>query len=189
LIEAGAGPVIVGRAGDADVLRLENFLRRNGHPHQRLDPGADEDARALLERFTVDRAELPIVLCPGGQLLRNPGEAELARCLGLIARVRLREGVRRRDRGRGSGRTRRGRLRGLGRSVRPAARLSLVRWPGRRVGADRELSRFPDRDQRHGADGARPQPGAEVRRRDGDSRGGGEPGGGIRLAAAEPCSR
>ena len=33
LIEAGGGgPVIVGRDGDADVLRLVNFLRRNGHP-------------------------------------------------------------------------------------------------------------------------------------------------------------
>jgi len=86
LIEAGAGPVIIGRADHADVLRLENFLRRNGHPHQRLDPGSDEDARALLERFSVDRAQLPIVLCPGGQLLRNPSETELASCLGLIAR-------------------------------------------------------------------------------------------------------
>src|SRR5437762_10340021 len=33
LIEAGAGPVIIGHAEDGDVLRLENFLRRNGHPH------------------------------------------------------------------------------------------------------------------------------------------------------------
>jgi thioredoxin reductase (NADPH) len=27
---------------------------------------------------------LPIVLCPGGQLLRNPSESELARCLGFV---------------------------------------------------------------------------------------------------------
>src|SRR6266850_1870995 len=60
LIEAGAGPVIIGRAGHGDVLRLENFLRRNGHPHQRLDPDADADAQALLERFRVDREQLPI---------------------------------------------------------------------------------------------------------------------------------
>jgi thioredoxin reductase (NADPH) len=30
---------------------------------------------------------LPIVLCPGGQLLRNPGENELARCIGLVGRI------------------------------------------------------------------------------------------------------
>src|SRR5207244_3446058 len=84
LIEAGAGPVIVGHADDGDVLRLENFLRRNGHPHHQLDPDTDPDARTLLERFHVHPEQLPIVLCPGGELLRNPGEMELGRCLGLV---------------------------------------------------------------------------------------------------------
>jgi thioredoxin reductase (NADPH) len=85
LIETGAGgPVIVGRAGNGDVLRLEGFLRRNGHPRQRLDPETDPEARALIERFHVDPGELPIVLCPGGELLRNPSENELARCIGLV---------------------------------------------------------------------------------------------------------
>jgi thioredoxin reductase (NADPH) len=84
LIETGAGPVIVGRAENGDVLRLRGFLRRNGHPHQQLDPETDPEAKALIERFHVDPGQLPIVLCPGGQLLRNPGENELARCLGLV---------------------------------------------------------------------------------------------------------
>jgi thioredoxin reductase (NADPH) len=85
LIEVGAGgPVIVGRHDNGDVLRLENFLRRNGHPHQILNPETDPEAKALVERFHVDPGQLPIVLCPGGQLLRNPSETELARCLGLV---------------------------------------------------------------------------------------------------------
>jgi thioredoxin reductase (NADPH) len=85
LLETGAGgPVIVGRADNGDVLRLQDFLRRNGHPHHRLDPETDVEAKALIERFHVDPGELPIVLCPGGQLLRNPGETELARCIGLV---------------------------------------------------------------------------------------------------------
>jgi thioredoxin reductase (NADPH) len=88
LIETGAGgPVIVGRAENGDVLRLEGFLRRNGHPRQRLDPETDPEAKALIERFHVDPGQLPIVLCPGGQLLRNPGESELARCLGLVGPI------------------------------------------------------------------------------------------------------
>jgi hypothetical protein len=66
------------------VLRLQGFLRRNGHPHQLLSPETDTHARVLIERFHIDPGELPIVLCPGGQLLRNPGEDELARCLGLV---------------------------------------------------------------------------------------------------------
>ena len=85
LLEIGAGgPIIVGRAENGDVLRLESFLRQNGHPHQLLDPNADDEAKALIERFRVDPSQLPIVLCPGGQMLRNPSEQQLARCLGLI---------------------------------------------------------------------------------------------------------
>src|SRR5271169_6608292 len=85
LLEVGAGgPIIVGRAENADVLRLQGFLRRNGHPHQLLNSDTDAEAKALIERFHVDPGQLPIVLCPGGQLLRNPGENELARCVGLV---------------------------------------------------------------------------------------------------------
>jgi thioredoxin reductase (NADPH) len=85
LLEAGTGgPVIVGRANHPDVVRLDGFLTRNGHPHTRLDPDTDDDARALIERFTICPEELPIVLCPGGQLLRNPTEAQLGRCIGLV---------------------------------------------------------------------------------------------------------
>src|SRR5260221_8314587 len=88
LLEKGAGgPVIVGRAENGDVLRLEGFLRRNGHPHQRLDPEADAEAKALIERFHVDPGQLPIVLCPNGQLLRNPSDIELARCIGLVGPI------------------------------------------------------------------------------------------------------
>ena len=77
------GPIIVGRADNRDVLRLENFLARNGHPHQRLDPDTDNCAKTLVERFQIKPAELPIVVCPGGEMLRNPSENQLARCLGL----------------------------------------------------------------------------------------------------------
>jgi thioredoxin reductase (NADPH) len=37
------------------------------------------EAKALIERFNVEDGDLPIVLCPGGQLLRNPGDVQLAR--------------------------------------------------------------------------------------------------------------
>jgi thioredoxin reductase (NADPH) len=85
ILEAGVGgPIILGRPENGDVLRLEGFLRRNGHPHQLFNPETDASAKALLERFHVDPGQLPIVLCPGGQLLRNPDENELARCLGLV---------------------------------------------------------------------------------------------------------
>jgi len=85
LLESGiSGPVIVGRATDADVLRLAGFLARNGHPHQQLDPDADPSAKTLIERFHVEPSELPIVLCPNGRILRSPSELELAGCIGLV---------------------------------------------------------------------------------------------------------
>lgn len=82
----GGGPVIVGAAAHPDVLRLESFLARNGHPRLRIDPDADE-AAALTERFHIGPGAWPIVVCPGGQVLRNPTEGELARCLGMVAPI------------------------------------------------------------------------------------------------------
>jgi thioredoxin reductase (NADPH) len=85
ILEASiGGPIILGRAENGDVLRLQGFLRRNGHPHQLLNPETDAPAKVLIERFHIDPGQLPVVLCPNGQLLRNPGEDELARCLGLV---------------------------------------------------------------------------------------------------------
>jgi thioredoxin reductase (NADPH) len=85
LLETGAGgPVIIGRAADGEVIRLSGFLGRNGHPYKHLDPDTVDCAKVLIERFSVDEAELPIVLCPGGQLLRHPSNAELARCIGMV---------------------------------------------------------------------------------------------------------
>jgi thioredoxin reductase (NADPH) len=78
------GPLIVGRGTHRDVMRLERFLSSNGYPYRRLDPDSDSGARTLLERFEVSSDELPIVLCPNGELLRNPTENQLARCLGLL---------------------------------------------------------------------------------------------------------
>ena len=88
LLESGAsGPVIIGQAEHADVLRLQGFLARNGQPHRVLDSDSDSCAKTLIERFHVDVHHLPIVLCPNGKLLRNPSENELARCIGQVRRI------------------------------------------------------------------------------------------------------
>jgi thioredoxin reductase (NADPH) len=84
LIERGAGPIVIGGSEDGDVLRIVNFLRRNGHPYQQMDPATDPAAATLLDRVDIEGEALPIVLCPGGQLLRKPSEDQLARCLGLV---------------------------------------------------------------------------------------------------------
>ena len=88
LLELSAGgPIIIGRSDSNDVMRLQGFLRRSVQPHRVLDPERDTDAAALVERFHIDIHHLPIVLCPSGKMLRNPGENELARCMGLVHRI------------------------------------------------------------------------------------------------------
>jgi thioredoxin reductase (NADPH) len=88
MLQTGAGgTIILGRAENGDVLRLRGFLRRNGHPHQLLNPETDTAAKVLIEHFQIDPGQLPIVVCPNGQLLRNPGENEVARCLGLVRSI------------------------------------------------------------------------------------------------------
>jgi thioredoxin reductase (NADPH) len=88
LLQAGqTGPILIGPLGSSDMLRLENFLRRNGHPHRPLDSATDPCAQTLLKRFIIQPEHLPIVLCPAGQILRNPGESELARCIGLLTPI------------------------------------------------------------------------------------------------------
>jgi thioredoxin reductase (NADPH) len=87
LLEVQAGPILIGKSGSAGMLRLENFLTRNGQPHKSLDAASDNCARTLVSRFSVAESDLPIVLCPGGQLLKDPSESELARCIGLLKSI------------------------------------------------------------------------------------------------------
>jgi thioredoxin reductase (NADPH) len=85
LIEAGAGgPVLIGAAASPDVARLRSFLSRNGIPHELLDPAIDADAQAFIARYAPERDQLPLAVCPDGEVLRNPTESELARCIGML---------------------------------------------------------------------------------------------------------
>ena len=85
LLETGAGgPVVVGADNSPDTSRLRTFLTRNSYPHVVLDPVADPEGAALVARFAVQPAELPLVLLPDGRILRNPAEAEVAASLGTV---------------------------------------------------------------------------------------------------------
>ena len=87
LIEAGAtGPVLIGRPGSPDVIRLQGFLARNGYPHHVLDIAHDADAAALHQQYGAADGEV-LTVCPDGSVLRNPTEPELARCIGMVDTV------------------------------------------------------------------------------------------------------
>ena len=86
LLEAqggGVGSVLVGHPGTAKLARIEDFLRRNGYPYTVLDAAKDADGRAMVERLGVLPAELPLMVCPNGTVLKCPTEAEAGICLGI----------------------------------------------------------------------------------------------------------
>src|SRR5712672_2442557 len=87
LIQGGVGgPVLIGPSSIGDMARLQNFLARNGQPHHVLDPAADKDAADLVARYSASRADLPLVVCPDGTVLKNPSETSLAFTVGMIGR-------------------------------------------------------------------------------------------------------
>ena len=79
----GAGPILVGRPGSADVVRLQGFMARNGYPNTLLDAYDGAEGGCLVERFGVLPNELPLMICPNGTVLKRPTEAEAAACLGI----------------------------------------------------------------------------------------------------------
>jgi len=85
--DASGGPVLIGNPTSSDLLRLQNFLSRNGLPHHLLDP-AQPESRCLIARHAPDAQGLPLVVCPDGTVLSNPSNGDLARQLGLIGNPR-----------------------------------------------------------------------------------------------------
>src|SRR5450432_1079880 len=85
LIQGGVGgPVLIGPSNSVGVVRLQGFLTRNGFPHHLLDPERDHDAAELITRYSPSPSDWPLVVAVDGTVLRNPGESELARALGMI---------------------------------------------------------------------------------------------------------
>ncbi|MBV9656049.1 MAG: FAD-dependent oxidoreductase [Acetobacteraceae bacterium] len=77
------GATLLGPGHGGNTLRLQRFMTRNGYPLRLLDTERDADARGFLDCFHLTPEQLPVVILPGGVLLRNPGDAELADALGL----------------------------------------------------------------------------------------------------------
>ena len=75
--------LLIGSNHSSDTLRLRAFLGRNGHPYTYLDVDRDPDVQAVLDHFAVQVAEIPVVICRGKQVLRNPTNSEAAACFGL----------------------------------------------------------------------------------------------------------
>jgi thioredoxin reductase (NADPH) len=84
LISGGLGDaVLIGSDHCAGTLRIKEFLTRNAHPYTYVDLDHDADVQALLDRFRVTVDEIPVVICRGEVVLRNPTNADIADCLGF----------------------------------------------------------------------------------------------------------
>jgi len=82
LIAHGFGDVVViGSTHCAGTLRVKEFLTRNGHPFAYIDLDQDAAAQELLDRFNVTAADVPVLICRGDAVLRNPSNQQIADCL------------------------------------------------------------------------------------------------------------
>jgi thioredoxin reductase (NADPH) len=84
LIAAGLGDaVVIGSVHSAGTLRLREFFTRNSHPFAYVDVEKDDTVQAMLDRFHVSVADVPVVICRGERVLKNPSNEEVADCFGL----------------------------------------------------------------------------------------------------------
>ena len=90
LIARGLGDaVIVGSPHCAGTLRIREFLIRNNHPFSEVDLDRETGVQDLLDRFRVSAADIPVVICRGQVVLRNPTNRDVANCLGFNESIDL----------------------------------------------------------------------------------------------------
>jgi thioredoxin reductase (NADPH) len=88
LVTQGIGDaLLIGSARSAATLRIRAFLTRNGHPFKYLEIERDPDVRQLLDRFSVSPSEIPVLVCHGDAVLKNPSNERIAEHLGFNGRI------------------------------------------------------------------------------------------------------
>ena len=75
--------VLLGTNNSSGTLRIKEFLTRNGYPHAYIDLEGESEVQELLDHFQVTAGDVPIVICRGKIVLRNPTNQQVADCLGF----------------------------------------------------------------------------------------------------------
>src|SRR5499427_5970643 len=83
LMQMQTGLRIVGSRSSPQTRRLLEFAVRNRLPHVWLDTDTDPAADVVLAHHHTPASETPVVVMRGGELLRQPSSAELARAAGI----------------------------------------------------------------------------------------------------------
>jgi thioredoxin reductase (NADPH) len=81
--EQGGDVILLGSMHSSATVRLVQFLTRNTYPFAMRDIDADKDAKAFLDGFNLSAGDMPVVLCRGQVVLKNPSNSEVAACLGM----------------------------------------------------------------------------------------------------------
>jgi thioredoxin reductase (NADPH) len=86
LLASGLGDAtLLGSRHSAGTLRIQEFFTRNGHPYAYIDIDDDKDVQVLLDRFHVGVGDVPVVICRGEVVLKNPTNEAVAECFGMNA--------------------------------------------------------------------------------------------------------
>jgi thioredoxin reductase (NADPH) len=75
--------VLLGSKHSAATLGIREFLSRNGQPYTYLDVDALEGVQEMLDKFGVGVGDVPVLVLGGGQVLKSPGNREIAERLGF----------------------------------------------------------------------------------------------------------
>ena len=88
LLDRGFGDAtLIGSANSGDTLRLQEFFTRNAHPYAYIDVERNPDVQTLLDRFHVGVDDVPVVICRGERVLKNPTNEEVSDCFAFNAAI------------------------------------------------------------------------------------------------------
>ena len=97
ILAGGVGDVVlIGSSNSQETLRIKEFLSRNTHPYSYIDLERDEGVQEILDHFKVAVTDVPVMICRGEVVLRNPSNADIAECLGfneVIDQVQMHDAV------------------------------------------------------------------------------------------------
>ena len=90
LVNRGLGDVVlVGSDHCSGTLRIRDFLMRNDYPFAQIDLEGEPDVEKLLHQFHIALEDVPVLICRGRTILRNPSNQAIADCLGFNAAIEV----------------------------------------------------------------------------------------------------
>src|SRR2546428_12530858 len=75
--------VLIGSSHSLETFRIKEFLTRNYQPYSYIDLERDAEVQEMLDRFSLSINDLPVLICRGNAVLRNPSNEEITGCLGF----------------------------------------------------------------------------------------------------------